>query len=102
MKNKLTAIFGAFGAVLYWIIRAIIAIIPVFILDLPFWADFLIFFAIGLLPELSIVVWIWSFIVALQMPIDIIVIIYFISFVIVFVPFMIGVITDLISWIKYR
>ena len=102
MKKKLAAIFGTFGVILYWIIRVIIAIIPVFILDLPFWADSLIFLAIEVFPPISIVVWIWSFIVALQTPIDIFVIIYFISFVIVFVPFMIGVITDLISWIKYR
>lgn len=83
MKEKLTNALGVTGSVIWHIILMVLALSPLIILDLPFWADLIIIFAVMSLPFIGDIVmlgvYIWAFIVAISGPIDIVVIIFFIS-----------------------
>lgn len=48
MKDKLSSVFGASAGIVWWLFTAILFISPVLVLDMPIWADFLVFFVLSI------------------------------------------------------
>lgn len=87
LKEWLTAALGGVGFVIYFVILMFINVLPLVILDLPWWAVVLICFALSFFEWtqfLYLGVWIWAFVVALKQPIDWISIVFFIVFALYF------------------
>lgn len=97
MKEKLLNALGTFGGILFYIITLAIAILPILVIDVKMWMIVIIILACYIFPPLSIPVWIWGLIVALKGPQDVLAIIYYIAFVIVFLPFIITTISSLFN-----
>lgn len=102
MKEKLQSALGTFGNVLYWIFRLLISILPVVMIDAPFWASFLIFLICAIIPYLSLPLWIWGFIAAIRGSQDVFAIIYYVATVIVFLPSAISIVLDIIHHIRNK
>lgn len=84
MKEKLQTALGSFGMIIWYIVSAIILLAPlIFVLHLPWIVDFLIIAAIISVPFFGDIVelgiWVWSFILAIKMPFDRLMIIYYIA-----------------------
>lgn len=95
LKQKMVSAMGGIGAVLYYILLLAVGVFPLVILKTSFIWDVVIIAATQLFPPLSIVVWIWAFVVAVSTPITTVSIIFFILFTIIALPFFISIICDL-------
>ena len=95
MREKLGEKLGAVGVVLWYIISALIYIMPFVMIGKPFWMN-LIFIAIDyFFPAASAVFWIWGLICAVRGPQDIYAVIYYVLSAVMFLPFIISVISEL-------
>ena len=101
MREKLLNSLGVFGYILWLLLGLVLYIIPLTFLPLSFLESSLIIFVISAIPFvgtlLQIGVWIWSFPYALAGPIDIWVILYFVSLLISFLTMILPFITSLFS-----
>lgn len=82
MKEKLVSALGTFGMILWYIISCLYAFAPLLYLDIPFLLGFALAFVIITFPVIggivSIVLYVWATIVALQSPFNIVTIIFLI------------------------
>lgn len=95
MKEKLFNALGVVGTVLYYIISVLIAVLPICMISKSFWTSLLFFWIIQIFPVSSVIFWVWGLVVTFQGPQDFIAIIYYVLFVLLFIPFIIGIILDL-------
>jgi len=102
VKERLTNAFGVLGCVLYFAIKSIIPILPFVMIGGGFWFSFLLILLNIIVPYASIVFWIWGLICAIQGVQDIWAIIYYILFVVIWLPFYITLILALISELKNK
>jgi hypothetical protein len=102
VKERLTNAFGVLGGVLYLAINIIISILPFVMIGGGFWFSFLLISLNTIVPYASIVFWIWGLICAIQGVQDIWAIIYYILFVVIWLPFYINLILALISDLKNK
>ena len=86
MKQKLLGTLGGFGYILWLIISLLYVIAPVAILDLPYFATFILLVAINTLPligtVISSVLYVWAFFVTIAGPQDIVSLIFYVFFLI--------------------
>lgn len=87
MKDKLLNFLGSFGGVLYFIIRLVIGILPFVMIGGNFFLTLLFIVINMFVPFASIIFWIWGLICAIMGPQDVWAIIYYITFVIFWIPF---------------
>ena len=83
MKDKLVGALGVAGAIIYYLISVVLAVVPTVVLDFPIWVCFIVFFLLISVPFADILyfgVEIWAFIVALKDPSSFISILMFIAF----------------------
>lgn len=97
MKEKITNSLGAAGMVLYYAILIFVSVLPIVMIDMPFWADLIFLGIMMFLPVTSGVFWIWGLIATIRGPQDAFAIIYYVLFVIMFVPVFISIITGLVK-----
>lgn len=97
MKEKLQSALGGFGLIIWYVISTIIYIIPFVMIGASFWLNIVFFGIIQLFPPASIVFWIWGLICAINGVQDIWAIVYYVLFVIGFMPFFIWIISSLFS-----
>ena len=97
MKEKLFSMFGAFGIVLFYISRLIIAILPFVMIGGNFFVSLLLISINSLVPFASAVFWIWGLVCAINGVQDIWAIIYYIVFAVVWIPFYINTIVAVIK-----
>lgn len=97
MKEKLSSALGLVGIILYYIISLLIAFFPIFIISKSFWISFIFFWIIQIFPLSSVFFWIWGLVITLNGPQDIIATIYYVLFAIMFIPFFISIICDLLK-----
>lgn len=97
MKEKLVGIFGGFGMVLFFITRLIIAILPFVMIGGNFFVTLLLISINSLVPFASAVFWIWGLVCAIKGVQDIWAIIYYIVFVVVWIPFYISTIVSVLK-----
>lgn len=94
MKEKLQSVLGTFGIIIYWILRIFISILPLVMISTPFLVDFLILIVVNVFPPLSLPLWIWGLVKAIQGPQDIWAIIYYVACVVIFLPTFISIISS--------
>lgn len=80
---------------MYYIISVLIAVLPICLISKSFWISLLFFWIIQIFPVSSVIFWIWGLFVTLKGPQDFIAIIYYVLFVLLFIPFIFGIIHDL-------
>lgn len=94
LKEKLSDILGSMGIILYFLIKIFIAILPFVMISKGFiWT--MIFSGITMFfPLASVVFWIWGLVCAINGVQDIFAIIYYIAFIVLWVPFFISVVSS--------
>jgi len=97
IKEKLQSSFGAIGSILYFIVILFVSILPIIMINTSFWLDILFFFLMDILPVSSIVFWVWGLVKTIQGPQDWLAIVYYISFAVLFLPFIITTIVGFFS-----
>ena len=95
MKEKLLSALGSVGIVIWYIGTIFVSIIPFVMIGASFWLNLLFFGIVQFLPVSSVVFWIWGLVRAIQGPQDIWAIIYYVLFVIMFLPFFISTVLDI-------
>ena len=102
IKDFLSNTLGTFGGILSFIFPLFVSVLPFVMIDCS-WIVTLILFAIEyFFPITTIVFWIWGLISAINGPQNIITIIYYIAFIIAFLPFIISTILDIVDNFKRR
>jgi hypothetical protein len=96
-KEKLSNALGTFGTVLYFLIRLIISILPFVMIGGNFFLTLLLISINTFVPFASAVFWIWGLVCAIKGVQDIWAIIYYIAFVLIWIPFFISKIVSIFS-----
>lgn len=99
LKEWLLGALGGAGYIVFLFIIIFINVLPMVILDFPWWAVILTCFALSFFEWtqfLYLGVWIWAFVVALGQPIDWITILFFVAFAVYFG----GMVVSILSAIK--
>lgn len=82
MKEKLSALFGSFGVVIWFLISAIYCYSPLLIFKFPIYVELILFLAMFSIPIIGEVIrlalYIWAFTIAISMPIDALTVVFFI------------------------
>lgn len=93
IKEKLFGTLGSIGCVIYYLLIMTIAVMPVVMIDPPGIINWLLIAIVIFLPTLSAPVWIWGLICTILGPQDVIAIIYYVLFVVLWLPFFISIIS---------
>lgn len=99
LKDWLLGALGGTGFIVYLFILVFINVLPMIILDFPWWEVVLVCFALSFFEWsqfLYLGVWIWAFVVAMGQPIDWISVLFFVAFAVYFG----GIITSVASSLK--
>lgn len=96
MKEKLQTTFGMIGGIVFYLISLSVYILPLVMIGASFWWDLLFFGILYFFPPSSIVFWIWGLICAINGPQDAWAIIYYVLFVIMWIPFFVSTISELL------
>ena len=97
MKDKLMNALGSVGVVLWYLISLSIAIMPLVMIDAPFLLNILLLAVILFIPATSGIFWIWGLVCAICGPQDVFAIIYYVLFVIMFLPYFINSLSTLFN-----
>lgn len=90
MKDKLLNALGSAGGILWYLLSLLIAVMPLVMIDAPFLLNLLLWGVMFFIPATSGIFWIWGLFCAFRGPQDLIAIIYYVLFVIMFLPFFIS------------
>ena len=93
MKEKLLDALGALGGILYFVISAFVYVLPIAMIGKPFFLNLIFFGVMQFFPPASIIFWVWGLICAIGGPQDFFAIIYYILFVVMFLPFFLNIIS---------
>lgn len=102
LKDTLYLHLGQFGYILFYVICALFAFAPlVCVLDFNPIVNFLIVGVIMFVPILGqileLVLWVWSFVLALNMPCDVFLVIYYIAFTIIALKVLFSIVVFILS-----
>ena len=97
MKEKLMNALGTAGIILWYLVSLLIAIIPFVMIGASFLLNLLFFGIVQFFPASSVVFWIWGLVCAIKGPQDAWAIIYYVLFVIMFLPFFVSTILSLFN-----
>lgn len=95
MKEKLSNILGGAGVVLYYLFRLIVPALPFVMIGTKWWLTAILFLVQQFFPPLTIVIWGWGLVCAIQGVQDVWAIAYYVLFVIMFLPFFISTILSI-------
>ena len=90
MKDKLIGALGSVGLILWYLLSLLIAVMPLVMIGASFWLNLLLLAVIQFIPATSGLFWVWGLVCAIRGPQDTIAIIYYVLFVIMFLPFFIN------------
>ena len=96
-KERIVNSLGVFGTVLLLLIRLIVSILPFVMIGGNFFVTLLLISINAFVPVASAVFWIWGLVCAIQGVQDIWAIIYYIAFVVIWIPFYISLIVSTFS-----
>ena len=97
LKEKIINTLGAFGIVLYFLVQLTVAILPFVMIVGGFFLSFILIFVNYWLPITSVVFWIWGLVCAIKGVQDIWAIMYYIAFVVIWIPFFVSTILSIFS-----
>ena len=95
MKDKLMNALGAVGLGLWYLVSLLVAVIPLVMIDAPFLLNLLLLAIVLFVPASSGVFWVWGIVCTIRGPQDIIAVIYYALFAIMFLPFFISTVLNL-------
>ena len=95
MKEKFINALGIAGFILYYLVAALVYVLPFVMIGASFWLNTVFFGIVFIFPPASSVFWIWGLVCAIKGVQDIWAIIYYILFAILFLPFFISTILDI-------
>lgn len=95
MKEKLSNALGVFGIIIWYGISLVTYILPFVMIGASFWKNLLFFGIVNLYPPSSVFFWIWGLVCAIKGPQDTWAIIYYVLFVILFLPFFVSIVSEL-------
>lgn len=98
MKKKLQDVLGGIGVILYYIISIFICFFPFVMINVSFWIELIIFLVLQIFPAASVLLWIWGLVAAIKGVQDVFAYIYYILFAVMFLPFFIGILSDLFGY----
>lgn len=96
LKEKLLTTLGFFGGILWFFVLGLICFLPLAMIGTSFWVNLLLFGIMYFIPSTSGIFWVWGLVCAIQGQQDIWAIIYYVLFVVLFLPYFISVIANLI------
>ena len=96
LKQKLQLSLGAIGGIVFHLITLTVYVLPIVMINTSFWWDALFFVILYIFPVTSVIFWIWGLVCAITGPQDIFAIIYYVLFVVLWIPFFVSVIKDLV------
>ena len=99
MREKLYNALGFFGIILYYIFSLSVSVLPFVMIDASFWMTFLFITIEQFFPLSTFVFWVWGLICAIKGVQDILAFAYYVLFGIMFIPFIVACILDLINGI---
>lgn len=110
MKKKIAERFvtalGGIGEIvfklLFFILTVFISILPLLVLPISIWFVFILIVIENLFPPISAVFWIWGLIVVINQSQYWFSVVYYIAFAIIFIPFFISGILDVINIIRLK
>ena len=98
MKEKLSSALGVFGIIFYFVITLVVGVMPFVMINISSSIIRIVLFALYFMfPSSSIIFWIWGLVCAIGGPQDILAIVYYILFVILFLPFFADTLLSLMS-----
>lgn len=97
IKERLINYFGTFGIYLYFAFSLFLAAFPFIMIDSNFFVTFLLALVNLLIPFASVIFWAWGLICAINGPQDVFAIIYYIVFVVAWVPYYISVLSSVLG-----
>lgn len=97
VKERLLSSLGCGWILLYYLVRIIVAVLPFLMIDANFFVNVLLIGINMLVPFASVFFWIWGLVCAVNGIQDVWAILYYIVFVVVWIPFYINLIVSFIS-----
>ena len=95
MKEKLIEKLGSFGMILYYVLLALISILPIAVLPVRGVLSFLLIAVMTLIPATSVIFWVWGLICAITGPQDWLAVVYYVCLAVLFTPSFISIICGL-------
>ena len=102
MKDRLINTFGALGGILWLLILGLNYFLPLAMIGASPWVNLLLFAVLFFIPSTSVIFWVWGLVCAIQGQQDAWAIIYYVLFVVAFLPYFISTILNLIRKIVGR
>lgn len=97
IKEKITGALGAFGIVLYYLVQLAVVILPFVMIGGGFFLTLLLTTIEYFIPLTSVVFWIWGLVCAIKGVQDIWAIMYYIAFVVIWIPFFVSTVLSIFS-----
>lgn len=97
MKEKLMNALGSVGVILWYLLSLLIAVMPLVMIDASFGLNLLLLAIALFIPTTSGIFWIWGLVCAIRGPQDIIAVIYYVLFAIMFLPYFISTVLNLFN-----
>lgn len=97
MKEKLMNALGSVGVILWYLLSLLIAVMPLVMIDASFVLNLLLLAIALFIPATSGIFWIWGLVCAIRGPQDIIAVIYYVLFAIMFLPYFISSVLNLFN-----
>ena len=97
MKEKLMNALGSVGVILWYLLSILIAVMPLVMIDASFGLNLLLLAIALFIPATSGIFWIWGLVCTIRGPQDIIAIIYYVLFAIIFLPYFINSVFNLFN-----
>lgn len=92
MKDKLVGSLGCVGMILYYAIGLIVSVLPFIMIDVNFFVNFIFILVSYFFPLITPIFWIWGLVCAIKGVQDFLAIMYYVVFVILWVPYYINII----------
>lgn len=102
MKEKLSTTLGCLGAIIWFFVTGLVAYLPFAMINASFWLNLLLFTIAFFYRPSMVIFWIWGLVCAIQGTQDVWSIIYYILFAVLFLPYYISVVIELIGKIFDR
>lgn len=97
MKEKLMNALGSVGVILWYLLSILIAVMPLVMIDASFGLNLLLLAIALFIPATSGIFWIWGLVCAIRGPQDVFAVIYYVLFVIMFLPYFISSVLNLFN-----
>ena len=97
IKEEIVNALGVFGLVLYYLVQLMIVILPFVMIGGGFFLMLLLTTIEFFFPLTSVVFWIWGLVCAIKGAQDIWAIMYYIAFVVIWIPFFVSTVLSIFS-----